>query len=116
VTKGWDERMVGRLKITKREYQDGTVVYTTLVNLPVGPDGKRRQKRISNPIKKEVENERARLLASIADNTYEGNGSKKQTVAEFLTDWLKHASTTLRPASAGRYGEMVRLHITRAIG
>jgi integrase len=102
--------------ITKRERQ-GKTVWTTLVQLPPDPEtGKRRQTRISRPTKHEVEVEVAKLTAGKADGTYSEAAASKITVAEYLDKWLKHISATIRPASHGRYSEVVRLHIKPELG
>ena len=106
-------------KITKRTDSKGTVTYTTVVSLPRDRGvSTRKQIRIIRSTKREVEAERARILAGYANGEYQSEqaGDKKQTVAEFLTDWLKQASANLKPASAGRYEEIIRIHITPAIG
>lgn len=42
--------------------------------------------------------------------------SERLTVAQFLVQWLGMAQPTIRPRTAKRYGEFVRLHITPTLG
>ena len=42
--------------------------------------------------------------------------SERQTVERFLQDWLKSASQGLRPRTAIRYEQFIRVHIVPAIG
>jgi integrase len=103
-------------KITKR-VRRGKVVWTEIINLPAEPvTGKRRQKRISAPTKKEVETEQARLLSGIAAGGYAEADAKKITVDKYLGEWLLHVAPTLRPASRGRYAEVIKLHIGPVLG
>jgi integrase len=102
-------------KIQKRERKNGTV-WTAIVELPRDPKtGKRRQTRISAPTKKEVESLMAQALVGL-ETGYAEADIQKLTVEQYLNDWLPIAAQTLRPASYGRYEEIVRLHIVPALG
>jgi integrase len=106
-------------EIEKRIGRNGKVSWVTVVSLPRDKEtGKRKQIHVTRATKREVEAERARLLAEYAAGTLAITGSenKKQTIEEYLTEWLRQASANLRPASVGRYGEIIRLHITPELG
>ncbi len=103
-------------KIYKRTNANGTTVYTTVVSLPRNSTGKSKQIRITKTKLREVERERTRILAAYENGEYSEAGNKRQTVAAYLQDWLKQASANLRPASTGRYEEIIRLHITPVLG
>lgn len=42
--------------------------------------------------------------------------AERQTVGQFLVDWLKSAKQSLRPLTHKRYGELIRLHALPSIG
>src|SRR5829696_4967302 len=88
--------------------------WTAVVDLPLDPTtGKRRQKRVTARTKKEVELEVAKLIGK-AQTGFTDAG--KVTVGEFLDNWLISVGPTLRPSTARRYRDVVRLHITSQIG
>jgi integrase len=88
--------------------------WTAIVDLPVDPTtGKRRQKRVTARTKKEVELEVAKLIGK-AQTGFTDAG--KVTVGEFLDNWLASVGPSLRPSTARRYRDVVRLHIISQIG
>src|SRR4051794_23686160 len=96
--------------IQKRTGPRGTV-WTVLVDLPRNPaTGKRRQKRITADTKRHLENERAKLLASIANGGFAEADAGKLTVEQYMVRWLESMAQTLRHRSHRRYTEMARLH------
>jgi integrase len=89
--------------------------WTAVVDLPPDPaTGKRRQKRITARTKKEVEARVAALLADIERGGFADAG--KLTVREFFERWLVAVAPSLRPSTARRYRDVVRLHIASQLG
>jgi integrase len=77
--------------------------------------GKRRQRWHSGyRTKKEAERARTNLLGKVDSGTYVENN--RQTVAEYLTDWLPAIETTVRPATFHSYARNLRLHVLPYIG
>lgn len=102
--------------IQKRQGPRGTV-WTAMIDLPRDPEtGKRRQQRITAPTKREVEALMAQALTTVQTGNFAEASHKKITVGEYLAEWLVTAEQTLRPASFGRYQEIVRLHLTPGLG
>lgn len=98
-----------RGSITKR----GTS-WTAVVDLPPDPTtGKRRQKRVTARTRKDVELEVAKLIGK-AQTGFTDAG--KITVRDYLDDWLESVGPSLRPSTARRYRDVVRLHIASQIG
>jgi integrase len=101
--------MLMRGSITKRGDS-----WTAVVDLPPNPTtGKRRQKRVTARTRREVELEAAKLIGK-AQTGFTDAG--KVTVREFLDNWLVSVGPSLRPSTARRYRDVVRLHITSQLG
>jgi integrase len=107
--------MVG--KIYKKQGRDGKVRYQTWVELPRDPaTGKRRQKVITAPTKREVEALAVQMEAAVNNGGYTERGDEKITVAEYLHRWLDSVSTSLRPASHKVYSDLMNKHVIPYIG
>lgn len=105
-----------RAHITKYVGVRGTT-WQAWVDLPPDPEtGKRRQKHLTAPTKKGVEDLAAQLIASQVNGTFGEADASKITVAEYLTRWLDSITETMRPASKHRYADLVRLHVAPIIG
>jgi integrase len=91
--------------------------WSTIVDLPPDPKtGKRRQKRITSPIKREVETLRAQLLASVAAGGFSEAEAKKLTVSQYLTRWVDSIGQSVRIATQIRYTQVVTQHIEPVVG
>src|SRR5665213_3295626 len=78
-------------------------------------NGKRKRKSFYGPTAAEV---RAQLLKARGDKA-QGLpvAIERQTVSEFLSRWLiESAMPSVRPRTASRYEELIRIHIAPAIG
>lgn len=101
--------------IEKRVGKSGKVVWGAVVDIGVDPvTGKRRQRRISAPTKRELE----ALIQETRTNVQRGTHVEpsKQTVREYLEEWLGAAEGTLRPASYVRYQRAIQNHVLPALG
>jgi integrase len=91
--------------------------WSTIVDLPPDPrTGKRRQKRNTSPIKREVEVLRAQLLASAAAGGFSEAEAKKITVSQYLTRWVDSVGQSVRIATQIRYTQVVQQHIEPVVG
>jgi integrase len=91
--------------------------WSVMVDLPPEPGtGKRRQTRITAPTKKEVDTQRAQLLASMATGGFAEADAKKMTVEQYLERWLQAHAPTVRPTTHDRYTDLVKKHINPKIG
>ncbi|MDP9358886.1 MAG: site-specific integrase [Chloroflexota bacterium] len=103
-----------RGSIQKYVGQRGTAWYA-VVDLPPDPaTGKRRQKRVSAPTKRECETLVTQVIAAAERGGTTVDG--KETVRHYLARWLAAVEPTLKPATFRRYGDMVRLHIVPVAG
>lgn len=103
-----------RGSIQKHVGKRGTSWYAT-IDLPRDPvTGKRRQKRVSAPTKRECE-EKVRQALNEADSTHTAGGNKI-TVGEFVSRWLESSNPRLRPATFRRYRDMLNQHAVPQIG
>lgn len=99
--------------IKKRVGKRG-VTWTAVVDLPPDPiTGKRRQKRLSAPTRKDIEHLVAEHVQTIEHGAYADAG--KLTVAEFVTRWLGTLEN-VGPATRRRYTDLMRLHVLPLIG
>ena len=64
--------------------------------------------------KRDAQRELRRLLKDVDDNRHVD--VTKQTLGDYLDDWLKNHRTTVSPRTAERYGEMIENHIKPALG
>ncbi len=100
--------------IQKRTGKRGTT-WTVVVDLPRDPlTGKRRQKRVSAPTKRELEAQLAKTLHEVQSGSYVE--PSRLTVAEFLDKWLAETAATVRPSTLDRYRRIIRLHILPTLG
>jgi len=100
--------------IKRTQNTDGSVTWSTVVDLPTDPaTGKRRQRRVSGKTRKEAERKAAEMI-HLAETGF--LDAKKVTVADFFDRWLAATAPTLRPSSVKRYRDLARLHIVGNIG
>jgi integrase len=90
--------------------------WCVVVELPNNPvTGDRVQKWHSGyRTRKEAERDLVRLLKKVDDGTYVTNS--KQTVAEFMGDWLPAIESTVRPSTLHSYARNLKLHVLPHIG
>ena len=85
------------------------------MDVGLGEDGKRKQaRRRGFKTKKDAQAELDRLRTSVAQQTYVA--LKRQTVAEYLDEWLAAIEHTVRPSTFSSYKRNVRVHVEPAIG
>jgi integrase len=91
------------------------VSWYAVVDLPPDPaTGKRRQKRVSAKTRRECEERMAALIA--APNTGAAVSVDKTTVAAFVERWLASNEANVKPSTARRYRDLLRLHVLPVIG
>ncbi len=90
--------------------------WSIVVELAADPQtGKRRQRWHSGfRTRKDAERERVKLLAAIDSGAYVEN--TRQTVSEFVGDWLPAIEETLRPSTLHSYRRNLMLHVLPYIG
>src|SRR5688572_9597778 len=77
--------------------------------------GKRRRfTQTVRGTKREAEAELAKLVMKIETGTT--LDPARLTVSEYLTRWLEHAKTRVRPRTWSRYEQLVRVHVVGGIG
>lgn len=96
-------------------YQDERGYWVAVINLPKGPDGKRRRKIIRREKKSDVVTERLKILGELANH---GDViTTTPTVKAYLDHWLKHtAADRLRPRTLDTYTGYITRWILPAIG
>ena len=100
--------------IQKHVGKRGTSWYAT-VDLPRNPiTGKRRQKRVSAPTKRQCE-EKIREALNQADVS-QSSDAGKITFAEYVARWLESVEPSLRPSTSRRYRDMLNHHAVPQIG
>ena len=89
--------------------------WSFVVDLPPAPDGRRRQRKKGGfRTRKDAEAALAELLTDVQKGTVvEPN---RQTLADYLEDWLAAARPALRPTTAESYERAVRNWIAPRIG
>lgn len=86
-----------------------------VVELPRGPDGKRRQKWVTvKGSKRDAERALAEMIAQVERGEWADPG--KLTVADFLRQWLAAHGPNLSPATKRRYEVAVEMHIIPRLG
>lgn len=96
-------------------YQDERGYWVAVVNLPKGPDGKRRRKIIRRQKKSDVVSERLKILGELAN--YGDVITTTPTVKTYLEHWLTHtAAERLRPRTLDTYRGYITRWIIPAIG
>lgn len=98
----------------RRVSKDGRVTWTVRLDLPPGPDGQRRQRRLSAPTRREAEALAARVMHEVTTGSYVE--PDKTTVGAYLTHWLATAERTIRPSTYGVYRAIVETHLIPALG
>ncbi|KAB2954251.1 site-specific integrase [Heliorestis acidaminivorans] len=91
--------------------------WRVIIDLPKGPEGKRRQKSLTYPgmmKKREVEKKLREMLQEIDGGTW--IEPQKTTLAEFLESWLQEHEDTVSVATARKYRNVIDCHIVPAIG
>jgi integrase len=96
-------------------FKDGRGYWSAVIELPSGPDGKRRRKTIRSVDKKTV---LLKLREMQADLKLRGDlPSAETTVAEWFTHWFEHiAIKSVRPTTAQDYRNVVYNHVIPTIG
>ncbi len=99
--------------IQKRVGARGTSWYAKYDHLdPV--TGKRVHRRVSAPTRKECE---SKLRAAIAAaESGRALASDKQTVREFVAQWLASIEHSVRPSTYRRYSDIMRSHVIPTLG
>jgi integrase len=83
-----------------------------VIDLPPGPDGRRRQRTTTHDTKKQAQEALAQTVLELrSGETYD----TKVTVADFLVEWL-NGKQSIRPSTRQAYGVHVMVHIVPAIG
>ncbi len=90
--------------------------YTARVDIGPGPDGKRRQKRISARTIREWNEKAARLRVDVADRTYAP--PSKRTVGGYLGEWLDALATQTNPKAStiDTYRRFLVRHVVPHLG
>src|SRR5687767_12007246 len=90
--------------------------YTVVVELDRDPiTGKRRQKWHSGyRTKREAERALSEIVASVHSGTYVE--PTKQTLTDFVPDWLIAIKPTIRPSTHHSYARNLRLHVLPQLG
>jgi len=90
--------------------------WTIRLDLPPGPDGKRRRRRVSckGLTKREAEAKLVQIQSQIQGNRYVEPSTL--TLADFLADWLDSRRDQLALRTIERYTELVNSHIVPALG
>jgi integrase len=96
--------------------QRGTTWYA-VVDLPRGPDGRRRQRwrKLAATGKREAQKELSKLLAEIGSGAHVE--PTRLTAAEYLEKWLAdYAKPNVAAKTYERYEQIIRLHLAPALG
>jgi len=89
--------------------------WSAVIDRPRDPTtGKRRQKRITAPTKREVEAKTAEFIASVEKGGFTDPGSL--TVSEYLEQWLRAVESNVRPATYRRYSDLMHKRVVPAVG
>jgi integrase len=96
-------------------YQRSDGTWAGQVELPPGPNGKRRRKSVYGKTKAEVQ---AKIKAALAEAEQGRDlGAPRKTLAQFLAYWLEEVIKPHRRASTYRmYEQIVRCYITPHLG
>src|SRR4051812_28470961 len=108
--------------MSRRGHNEGSIYkrddgrWVAVVNLGYGPDGKRKRSYIYSNTRKDVQERLRQALHELQQGTLPTD-TKRQTVGQFLTDWLNNtAKQTLRPSTYVTYEIHVRVHLIPALG
>lgn len=96
-------------------YRDGRGLWTAVVELPPGPDGKRRRKVIRSKTKATV---LEKLRATQADKSAAGGDlpTSSQTVEQWFRYWLTLSAREVAPNTLSGYRSAVLKHVIPAVG
>jgi integrase len=102
-------------KMVKRVGTSGKTVWTCLVDVPADPvTGKRRQKRLSAPTKKALEEAMTRMLHEVHTGSYIEPSTT--TTGAYLWQWLEGIAPNVRESSHIRYERTIKRDIIPALG
>jgi integrase len=91
--------------------------WSVMIDLPRDPViGKRRQRRITAPTRREVELLAVEALSKLESEGFPEAEASKMTVSQYMERWVESIYSTVRPTTQRRYADMVRLHISPYIG
>ena len=96
---------MARGSIQKRTGKRG-VTWTAVVDVGVGADGKRKQKRISATTRREVERQMSAILTEVERGSYVD--VQRMTFGEYLDGWWAVARTSIQPTSEKQYRTVVK--------
>jgi integrase len=83
-----------------------------VIDLPPGPEGRRRQRTTTHDTKKQAQESLAQTILELrSGEAYDS----MVTVAEFLVEWL-NGKESIRPSTRQAYGVHVVVHIVPAVG
>ncbi len=85
-------------------------------DLPRGKDGKRKQKMEACPGLSEKEAKQRLREREVARDRGMLVDATRQTLGEYLTEWLQHKRASISPASHKAYEQMIRCHIIPELG
>ena len=89
--------------------------WAILLDLPRGPDGKRRRKwHTVHGTKKDAQRKRNELLHQLETGAYVEPA--RMTISEFLERWLKHARSKVGDKTFERYSEIVHKNLVPVLG
>ncbi len=89
--------------------------WTVWLELPTGPDGKRRQKSFTvKGTRKDAEREFAKRVHELEHGLYVAD--QNTTVAQYFEQWLKSIERDVTGRTLGTYRQHVDMHIVPAIG
>lgn len=110
-----DEKKKRRTKGDGGFYQRANGLWVGRIELPPGPDGKRRYRSVSSRDRNEAIEALKKLRNEIASGRIAVTGNT--TVAKWLDRWLAEIhGPTVRPTTYRDYETTIRLHITPHIG
>jgi integrase len=103
--------------IEKHLSTKGEVTYYIRVELPPDPKtGKRRQKRVSSPIKREAERLAREIQSSVDNGGFAEAHATKITVEQYLEQWIESIDQTVTAITKHRYEDLLRLHVKPILG
>ncbi len=101
----------------KKRIGERGVSWQIVVELPRDTvTGKRRQKFLTAPTKREVEALATQLLATLENGGIAESDAKKMTVKQFLERWLDSIGSSVRDSTQARYRQLTTQHISTVIG
>lgn len=102
-------------KFRKRVASDGSTSWHTIIDAGADPmSGKRRQRRLTAPTKDALTKLVTKTLATVHQGAYIDLSDDR--LETYLQHWLAAIEPTVRPATASRYGDMIRRHLAPGLG